>query len=282
MSLPESGCAVTDRDLVIVSGPEALWYVHSQVSQDIDDMEVGESRWSFVLQPQGKLDALFRVVRTGDDELRFDVDGGSGEMLAASVGRFVLRTKVDLEVVASRMLTCFGPTQVAAARDRFGDRAVVSPWDRAEAVDVLGPDDVEFPAELLDPVVFSAVRAARGLPAMGTDLSTDTIPNETGLIDFCVSFTKGCYRGQELVERIHARRARRRVLCRLFATGPIRAGDLVATTAGTDVGFVTSAFEHDGGWYGLGYLTSASAESGTGLAVGEVSVRCSALFEGDG
>ena len=73
---------------------------------------------------------------------------------------------------------------------------------------------------------------------VGVDIDTGTIPNETGLVEWCVSFNKGCYRGQELVERIHSRGGNRQTLARicsadgsgLVAGSPILAGDRVVGT----------------------------------------------------
>ena len=63
------------RDLVTVEGADAQKYLHSQVSQALLDLPVGGSRWTFVLEPTGKIDALARVTRTAQE--RFDPTGRS-------------------------------------------------------------------------------------------------------------------------------------------------------------------------------------------------------------
>ena len=64
------------RDVVRVHGVDAATYLQSQVSQDLRGLGVGDSVWSFVLQPTGKVDALARVWRTADDEFVLDTDAG--------------------------------------------------------------------------------------------------------------------------------------------------------------------------------------------------------------
>src|SRR5207244_260275 len=83
------------RDRVRVSGPEAAEFLQGQLSQDIAPMSVGDAAWSFVLQPQGKVDVFVRVTRAGDDDFVLDTDEGWGERLAQRLTRFKLRTKVD-------------------------------------------------------------------------------------------------------------------------------------------------------------------------------------------
>ncbi len=91
---------------------------------------------------------------------------------------------------------------------------------------------------------------------MGAELTEKTIPAETGLIDLTVSFTKGCYTGQELVARIDSRGGHvPRHLCRLFSTDPLSVGAQLTGSDGKEVATVTSvARTPDGGWIGLGYV----------------------------
>jgi folate-binding protein YgfZ len=194
------------RDVVRVTGPDAVSYLQGQLSQDVAALAVGASAWSFVLQPQGKVDAWFRVTRAGDDELLLDVEGGFGEALVARLERFKLRTKADLELLpAWRMLAVRG-----ASRREEGARPPFAPesgWGVA-GYDLLGPDltppDGVAEGSLDD---YEALRIECGVPALGRELTERTIPAEAGqaVIDRSVSFTKGCYTGQELVARIDSR-----------------------------------------------------------------------------
>lgn len=152
------------RDLVTVAGPDAASYLHSQLAQDVTDLPIGETRWTFVLEPTGKVDALARVTRTSEDTFLLDTDAGFGDTLAERINRFKIRVDADVEVT---------------------------------------------PAEKPDPSeTHEAARVAAAWPRMGAELVPgETIPATTGIVERAVSFTKGCYPGQELVERMHSRGA---------------------------------------------------------------------------
>ncbi|MET0666349.1 MAG: folate-binding protein, partial [Acidimicrobiales bacterium] len=92
MPEPAVGAAVVERDVVRIEGPEAATYLQGQLSQDVLGLDVGDSAWTFVLQPQGKVDAWFRLTRVGDEAFLADVDAGFGEAVLARLQRFLLRT----------------------------------------------------------------------------------------------------------------------------------------------------------------------------------------------
>ncbi|MEO6652303.1 MAG: hypothetical protein ABIP17_06575 [Ilumatobacteraceae bacterium] len=149
------------RDVVVIDGPDAQSYLHSQVSQDLNGMTVGEQRWTFVLEPTGKVESLARVTRAGDDRFELDTDEGFGAALLSRLDRFKIRVKAE-----------------TSAGEPIG-----SPADEAD-------------------------RIALGWPRLGAEIrSGETIPAGTGLTAVAVSYTKGCYPGQELVERMDSRGA---------------------------------------------------------------------------
>jgi folate-binding protein YgfZ len=103
---------------------------------------------------------------------------------------------------------------------------------------------------------YEAIRIRAGIPRMGAELTDKTIPGETGLIEQTVSFTKGCYTGQELVARIDSRGGNvPRRLRRLVPAGPVEAGSALVDGSGAAAGTVTSAAHSSGtGWVALGYV----------------------------
>ena len=103
------------RDFVMVEGADALSYLHSQVSQDIQPLAVGASAWTLLLQPTGKVDVLARVLRSGDAAFVLDVDAGAGDALVARLLRFKIRVKADVSVIPWR---CVAVRGVAADGDR--------------------------------------------------------------------------------------------------------------------------------------------------------------------
>ena len=179
------------RDVVQIAGPDAASYLQSQLSNDLRPVGVGDSRWAFLLQPTGKIDVLLRVWRTADDVFVLDTDAGFGEAMVARLNRFKIRVKADITPLAWRCI---------AVRGVAGDGLVA--W--GEGYDLLGESPVAP-----DGVAEGDLHAARvdaAWPAMGAEIVPgESIPAETGITDVAVSFTKGCYPGQELVERMDSR-----------------------------------------------------------------------------
>jgi folate-binding protein YgfZ len=184
------------RDLVTVVGPEAETFLQGQLSQDVAAIAPGTSRCSFLLQPTGKVDAWFRVGPVTDG-FALDVAGGFGEAVRERLTRFKLRTKVDIE------LTPRGDVACAVRATRIGGGG---PDISAPAVEGLAYTDAgDLPMVSFE--AYDAVRIETGVPKMGAELTEATIPAEAGqwIVDQSVSFTKGCYTGQELVARIDSR-----------------------------------------------------------------------------
>ena len=200
--------ALMRRDVVRVSGADAATYLQGQISQDVEAMEAGASAWSLVLAPQGKVDAWFRLTRLGENEFLTDLDAGFAEALVARLERFRLRVDASFESLESwRMLAVRGPAAADPNLDEV-DAAVRASveWPGFEGVDLLGPE-VSVPAGAADsPAAMEVARIRAGWPAMSRELTERTIPAEiAGLVESSVSFTKGCYTGQELVARIDSR-----------------------------------------------------------------------------
>ena len=190
-------------DSVLVEGPDALTYLHSQLSQDLRNLAVGDSAWSFVLEPTGKVDALVQVLRTGEETFELRVDRGHGEALLARINRFRIRVKAE---------TSLGTGSAG------------------------------------DASAYHAERVRAGWPAAGAEITEATIPAEMpGVVAVAVSFSKGCYPGQELVERMDSRASqapRRLAVLRLPAGTSV--GDAVEV-AGEQVGTVTSVAADNSG-----------------------------------
>ena len=75
-------------------------------------MGIGERRWTFLLQPTGKVDVLARVERTADDTFVFDIDAGYGDELLARLNRFKIRVKAEIERVPWPVLCVHGGTDI--------------------------------------------------------------------------------------------------------------------------------------------------------------------------
>jgi tRNA-modifying protein YgfZ len=108
------------RDVVIVDGPDAATYLHSQVTQDLQGMALGEHRWTFVLEPNGKVGSLARVTKVADERYELDTDAGHGGALLARLDRFKIRVKADTSLVprpSTRSPSTRPPGSRSAGRD---------------------------------------------------------------------------------------------------------------------------------------------------------------------
>jgi folate-binding protein YgfZ len=239
------------RDFVEVTGADARAYLHSQLSQDVQAMGVGEARWSYLLQPNGKVEALVRVTRADEGRFVLDVDKGFGAAVLVRLERFRIRVKVEMEPLAWRCVAVRGDLaeRVVVTASGIEGVAVPSWWSVPAAWDLIGPEPrppEDVPAG--DRARLEAARIEAGWPAMGAELTERTIPGEIGpLLDLAVSFTKGCYPGQELLERMDARGAAApHQLRRLRADrGALEVGEVVLA-AGQSVGTVSSAAGPEG------------------------------------
>jgi folate-binding protein YgfZ len=188
-----------ERDVVLVTGPDAATYLQGQLSQDVAGLPIGGSAFSLLLQPQGKVDAWLRVTRTADDEFALDVDAGWGDHVLARLQRFLLRTKAELALVDWPVTAVLdGSVPVPDGAHRTVSELPTDGYVLLNGGVPAGVDEVP-----LD--VYEALRIAAGVPRMGRELDESTIPASAGIVDRSVSFTKGCYTGQELVARIDAR-----------------------------------------------------------------------------
>jgi folate-binding protein YgfZ len=206
----------------MVAGPDATTYLQSQVSQDLQGVAVGESRWTFLLEPTGKVVVLARATRAGEEAWLLDTDPGFGDLLEQRLLRFKIRVKADV-----------APVEL----------------------------------EALDGEETAAERIERGWPAMGAEIVPgETIPGELpNVVAVAVSFTKGCYPGQELVERMDSRGSTApRLLRRAELSAPVEAG----------VPLLVNGQE-------VGRLTSVAGRHALALVRRSVDLPADALVEGD-
>ena len=220
------------RDVVQVVGTDAATFLQSQLSQDIRPLAVGDSSWSFLLQPTGKVDVLLRISRTGDDSFVLDTDAGYGAAMIARLNRFKIRVKAEITEL---------PWQCIAVRgDGSANLDGLASW--GDGVDLLGDAPTSPPtaqAGSADDVLAARIDAV--WPAMGSEIVPgETIPSETGVVPVAVNFTKGCYPGQELVERLDSRGATPpKSLQRVTVADGTAVGDAYSAD-GVVVGVVTS------------------------------------------
>lgn len=265
--------AELERDVVTVSGADAATFLHSQISQDIRALAEGAAAYTFVLEPTGKVNTLARVVRTAPETFRFDIDTGFGDVLLARLNRFKIRVKADTEQSTATVIAVRGfGGGASGASGVSGVSSAVPAWRGGDAIDLFGASCGPAGTRHGSAADLLVARIEAGWPAMGREITDASIPAETGVVAEAVSFTKGCYPGQELVERMDSRgSAAPRFVRRLRGEGDVAVGDEIAL-GDKVVGELTSVAATDEGWIALGIVARAASAGDAVIVNGAVSV----------
>jgi tRNA-modifying protein YgfZ len=245
----------SERGKLALTGPDAKSFLQGQVTQDIESLTPGHGGYAAFLTHKGKMLGDLRVFDLGD-ELLLDCERVALQELFNMIRRYKLGSDVELHkrTLELALFSVIGPdapdlagpeehdcarvslggAQVVAARTDVGVDVFCPAGDREAVRAALEfPDGTEADAEV--------VRVERGRPRFGVDIDDGTIPQEAGLNERAVSFTKGCYVGQETVARLYYRgKPNRRLLgLRLSAPAPtgseLRLGEKVVGRLGSSV-----------------------------------------------
>ena len=262
---------LSHRGVVTVSGPDRLTWLHSLTTQRLDDLAPGESTTALILDPHGHVEHEMHLVDDGTTTW-ITVEPGAAAALVSYLDsmRFMLRVEVadvtgdwaavwqPVRVIDPNHVTWLVPPDVAgvgvtdAGSDRGGDASKYVD----HRPDVLVGREVLVPRagliEALDVApagtwALEALRIAAAVPRVGLETDHRTLPHEVGWVGPAVHLSKGCYRGQEAVARVHNLGSPPRRLALLHLDGaaealprhgdPVFAGD-------REVGWVGSAARH--------------------------------------
>jgi len=251
----------SNRDVLTITGPDRLSWLHSLTTQHLQGLIAGQSAQALILSPTGHVEHHLELADDGTS-VWVHVEPGTGPALAAFLEsmKFMLRVDVADRSADCAVLTVMGPAGADITAGLDGVLGQVNPGsfgsiDLIVARDLL-PDTVAelvrrggVPAGMW---AYEALRIAAHVPRLGLDTDHRTIPHEVGWIETAVHLSKGCYRGQETVARVHnlGHPPRRLVFLhldgsvdRLPAHGdPVELAD--SGSGATVVGFTGSAARH--------------------------------------
>jgi tRNA-modifying protein YgfZ len=181
---------LSHRDLVRISGPDRLTFLHSLTTQHLESLQPGVPTETLVLSPQGHVEHHLRGVDDGE-AFTAHLEPGNAAALIEFLERMKFMMRVEIEDVTDQLAVCWRPGGEEEASGKY---------------DVIPRDQLEKYAEAAGPAcgiwAYEALRIARGEPRFGIDTDHRTIPNEVGWIGPAVHLDKGCYRGQETVARV--------------------------------------------------------------------------------
>jgi hypothetical protein len=270
----------SNRGVVTVTGPDRLTWLHSLTSQHLEQLKQGQTAQALILNPQGHLEHHLTLT---DDGTRtwIHVEPGTAPALAAYLDsmRFMLRVAVEDVTRRYAVLSFAGGLPdgaVAQALAGLGGAAMMTgPFcdDVIIERDGIAGAPGKLGLAVAGMWALEAARIAAHVARPGVDTDHKTLPHEVGLIEPAVHLSKGCYRGQETVARVHnlGHPPRRLVFLHLDGSAdrlPAH-GSAITRDAGDEVGFVGSAALHyELGPIGLGLVKRAVPAQATLLADG--------------
>jgi tRNA-modifying protein YgfZ len=298
------GCGLADRSSngrLEMDGADRLRFLHAYVTCDVKGLVAGQGAYGFFTSPQGRILADV-VVSAHADRLWLELPAGQQEAIASHLRKYLIADRVEVRPLPLRPLTLAGPGAAALLAAKAPGAALpAAPWSHAAAC-IAGVETIlqhtgrlGVPAftvwvgesqaaavwrELMDggaaPVGHEAleqVRTEAGIARFGQDFGPQSFPQETGAEADAVSYTKGCYLGQEVVARIHYRGGVQKTLCGLLfdagAGAPTPSTPLLFE--GREAGTVGTAV-HSPALHrpiGLAILHRRAAAPGARLEVGE-------------
>jgi folate-binding protein YgfZ len=188
------------RAYVSVTGPDSVSYLNRMVSNDVESLPRGGSCEALLLTAKARIVAPLVVWRRGEDDFLLLTEPEAGERLARELlrARFAAKCEIALEEHHSTVLV--GADDLVSSR-----HDIVPNHDYgAPAVEVLDGGPPEG-AEPISEDELERLRILAGTPRLGRELDDRVMPAEAGLEERAISFTKGCYPGQEPVARLHFR-----------------------------------------------------------------------------
>jgi folate-binding protein YgfZ len=309
-----SGCGIymLDRSQIVLTGSDRVRWLNGMVTNNVRDLAVGHGVYAFLLNPQGKIQADLHAFNRGES-LVVETETAQVETVIQIFDRYIIMDDVEVGKLTGKVavigaagakseavLNAAMGLQEIQAQGRDTLEFVAAKWNGVEATVVRGdnpaipnyeiwiaPEHTELwktlvktGAEEIHGDALEALRIASGIPKFGVDIRPRDLPQETGQ-ERALNFTKGCYVGQEIVERIRSRGAVHRMLTGFEIEGAKPAPGFRIQEDGKDVGEITSvaSVPAEGGEriLALGYGRREAMTPGKEFVSGDTKVRVAAL-----
>jgi len=179
--------AAREREFVRVAGPDACDYLQRMVSNDVEALAIGDACPALLLTAKARVIAPLVVWRRADEDYLLLTEPGLGEPVRALLTRMRLRARCEIESEEHESALVFGGEGIAT--DFPGAAEVLDSGLEA----TIGAEELEVR------------RIEAGVPRWGKEIDERILPAEAGLDATHVSFSKGCYPGQEPIARLHYR-----------------------------------------------------------------------------
>lgn len=275
---------LSDRAKFRLTGADRVRFLNGQVTNDVRAANACETIYACVTDIKGRIAGdVFIHAAAQEDALLIDAEPTLREVLGPRLERYIIADDVALSDVTDewRLWHAFG--RAAESADSMGGGTIRVKSDRLGngGLDIWFPVTASIsppcaPGSVLSAEEFEVLRILRGVPRFPNELNGDIFPPEAALDDRAMSYTKGCYIGQEILSRIRTTGKMPRELVRWTAAGQgggIARGSRVflpGAGVGAEVGMITSITEHPllERPTGLAYLKRGSAVVDSELPVG--------------
>jgi tRNA-modifying protein YgfZ len=218
----------SDRAKFLVRGGEAAEFLQGQVSNDVEALSPGSGCYAVILNHKGKLRTDLRILR-GEDFFWLDTEPIGHAVLAHMLRTYTVGRDVEWQDLSATraLVSIIGPASrelFEGPEHSFEEREGRMYVATALGVDVIGERDLELAFESVSEEAAECLRIESGRPRLGYDMDAQTMPQEAGINERAVNFTKGCYVGQETVARLHYRGKPNRHLRGLRLSDPANRG----------------------------------------------------------
>ena len=261
---------LSDREVISIEGQDRLTWLNSILSQELRTLAAGESAEALQLDPHGHIEYVLHLIEDGERTWAI-VESATADALVAWFDKMIFRSKVSVAAADELVVVGgFGEPLAGSAISNEVQLVWVDPWmsdpvgSVRYAAGVVGRgtwnywlalvskaalDDILADRQQAGTLALEALRVAAHRPAQPNEIDEKTLPHELDWLSSAVHLSKGCYRGQESVAKVHnlGHPPRRLTLLHLDGSGHALAdaGDKVFVS-GTDneIGHITSIGQH--------------------------------------
>ena len=269
---------------ILVTDEDAADFLQSQFSNELRPFSEGQVTYGLWLDVKGKVVSDSWIRCEGEEQFRIFSEHCSGQDIADKLNQHIIADDVELEVLSgAAALAVFDVDECDSAVSFEGRRSLQSSRElvfesSAERDNFLSAGDFEIVSE--NWIHQQRIRA--GIPLVPQEIGPADLPGEAGMAHDALSFTKGCFLGQEVVARMHnVGRAQRALFVVAGSDGPPAAPSPLHNSEGKEVGELRSAYECEAGWLGVAMLKIRYVEPGGELLLESASVKVEAPLRKD-
>jgi folate-binding protein YgfZ len=305
-----AGCGVYDlswRSKIALTGSDRVRWLNGMATNNVRDLAPGHGVYNFLLNAQGRIQADFYAFNRGESLLA-DLERSQRDKVLRLFDHYIIADDVEVADISDRLtaIGLMGPDswsileragipvpdlahlqfrnltwrEKAITLLRSGEEVTESwqVWIAPEEVSALWDSLLKAGARPCGTSALNLFRISRGIPQFGVDIRDKDLPQETGQTR-ALNFTKGCYLGQEIVERIRSRGAVHRQFTAFFVEGPLPEPGSKILIEKKEVGEITSSADlplpAGSRPVALGYLRREAADKN--LHAGTATLRIATL-----